>query len=144
MRLTGGAADVEVMPAGPRLFVFRFARLSVKIAAARFTLTPDAERARIAVTRGEVQVDWPGGHQMVAAGEAASFPPAHDRHVLARLRSRFRAQAARREYAAAYRSLVAAPGVAEHSPEDLLLAADAARLSGHPAESVPYFQRLLR
>jgi transmembrane sensor len=59
-------------------------------------------------------------------------------------RLRFRQQVAQRQYAAAYRSLVAAPGMADHSAEDLMLAADAARLSGHPAEAVPYLQKLLR
>jgi transmembrane sensor len=59
-------------------------------------------------------------------------------------RLRFRQQVAQRQYAAAYRALVATPGVADNSAEDLMLAADAARLSGHPAESMPYFQKLLR
>jgi transmembrane sensor len=59
-------------------------------------------------------------------------------------RLRFRQQVAQRQYAAAYRSLVAVPGMADHSAEDLMLAADAARLSGHPAEAIPYLQKLLR
>jgi TolA-binding protein len=63
---------------------------------------------------------------------------------IASARALFRKQVARREYAAAYRSLVAAPEVADTSAEGLMLAADAARLSGHAAESVPYFRRLLR
>jgi transmembrane sensor len=63
---------------------------------------------------------------------------------IASARALFKKQVARREYAAAYRSLVTSPEVAEASAEGLMLAADAARLSGHAAESVPYFRRLLR
>ena len=70
--------------------------------------------------------------------------PALRAHGASAPRARFRSQVARRDYAGAYRSLVAAPGVAEHSAEDLMLAADAARLSGHPAAAVPYLRRLLR
>jgi transmembrane sensor len=63
---------------------------------------------------------------------------------IASARALFKRQVAHRQYAEAYRSLVAAPGVADASAEGLMLAADAARLSGHAAESVPYFRRLLR
>ena len=78
-----------------------------------------------------------------AAVEEPSEAPRARRAGAPVTRSRFRAQVARRDYAGAYRSLVAAPGVVDHSAEDLMLAADAARLSGHPASAVPYLRRLL-
>jgi transmembrane sensor len=59
------------------------------------------------------------------------------------LRTRFREHASKGDYAEAYRALVAAPQVVDNTAEDLLLAADAARLSGHPSQAVPYLQRLL-
>jgi len=38
----------------------------------------------------------------------------------------------------------AGPSAVRDDTADLLLAADAARLSGHPAEAVPYLERVLR
>ena len=86
---------------------------------------------------------WPGGSDVAGPGTSAWFPPS-DRETLTALRLRFHAHAARRDYPAAYRTLVSAPGVIGNSAEDLMLAADAARLSGHAAEAVPYLERLLR
>jgi transmembrane sensor len=59
-------------------------------------------------------------------------------------RARFRALATRGRYAEAYRVLTGAPGVVDSGAEDLMLAADAARLSGHPAEATPYLERIVR
>ena len=61
----------------------------------------------------------------------------------ATLRGRFREHASRGEYAEAYRALAAAPQSVDNTAEDLLLAADATRLSGHPQQALPYLQRLL-
>jgi transmembrane sensor len=153
LRLIDGPAAFEVREAPGRSFVVRLTRIEVKILAASFVLTPDGDRAQLRVTAGRVQVDWPGGTGTVGPGAPVWFPPSLTEATPARkadapagvssLRSRFRAQAARHDYAAAYRSLVSAPGVAQQSAEDLMLAADAARLSGHPAEAVPYLRHLL-
>jgi transmembrane sensor len=51
--------------------------------------------------------------------------------------------AKQRDYQSAYRILKATPSAVGVSSADLLLAADVARLSGHPAEAVPYLERLL-
>jgi transmembrane sensor len=152
--LAGGPAAFDVPSAPARSFVVKLARVEIAIAAARFVLTPAGDRVQVAVASGDVKVSWPGGADTVSGGATAFFPPeaATERPASAvspepkvvGLRSQFRLQVARRQYAAAYRSLIAAPGVAEHSAEDLMLAADAARLSGHPGESLPYFRRLLR
>jgi transmembrane sensor len=94
------------------------------------------------------QAPAPPAARLLAAPAAAARAPAvkvaRVDPKIAGERQRFREQVAHRQYAAAYRALVAAPGMADHSAEDLMLAADAARLSGHPAEAVPYFQKLLR
>jgi transmembrane sensor len=162
VELAGGAAAFEVPARPARTVVVRTARVEVAILAAKFDLGPLGERVRVSVGEGEVAVTWPGAGApaKVRAGEEAVFPPsvadepaeapaeAIAEEPRAREgaleRSRFRMQVARRDYAGAYRSLVAAPGVADHSAEDLMLAADAARLSGHPAAAVPFLRRLLR
>lgn len=162
LELSGGPAAFDVPARAARTVVVRTARVEVAILAAKFDLTPVGERVRVSVGEGEVAVTWPGADApaKVRAGEGSVFPPAAPPAAVvavpaeepppaepgarAGARSRFRLQVARRDYAGAYRSLVAAPGVAEHSAEDLMLAADAARLSGHPAAAVPFLRRLLR
>lgn len=52
-------------------------------------------------------------------------------------------QAERGDYARAYALISAAPEPVADDVQDLLLAADAARLSGHAAEAVPYLQRVV-
>jgi transmembrane sensor len=57
----------------------------------------------------------------------------------------WRRLAERGQYEEAQRALrKAGPGAVRDDTAELLLAADAARLSGHPAEAVPYLQRVLR
>ena len=150
--LSDGPAAFEVPARAGRTVVVTVARFEVAILAARFVLRPADERLEVTVSEGDVAVSWSGGHARVKAGETVALPAALEQPPEAlraragtpEQRSRFRAQVARRDYAGAYRSLVAAPGVVDHSAEDLMLAADAARLSGHPATAVPYLRRLLR
>jgi transmembrane sensor len=157
LELSGGPARFDIPARRARTVVVRTARVEVAILAAKFDLSPMGERVRVAVGEGEVAVTWPGAGVPVTmrAGADAIFPPPvgttetlapapAPARAGALARSRFRMQVARRDYAGAYRSLVAAPGVADHSAEDLMLAADAARLSGHPAAAVPFLRRLLR
>jgi transmembrane sensor len=146
--LSDGPATFEVRSHARRTVVVHVARVEVAILASRFELAPAGEHVNVTVAEGEVAVSWPGGQATVKGGEAAVFPPVASAETsVARGPSpghaRFRSQIARRDYAGAYRSLVATPDVAEHSAEDLMLAADAARLSGHPASAVPYLRRLL-
>jgi transmembrane sensor len=56
----------------------------------------------------------------------------------------WREQAGRGEYDAAYEVIEAEPAVVRDVPADLLLAADVARLSGHPKEALRYLRELTR
>ena len=59
--------------------------------------------------------------------------------------SSWRPLAERGQYEEAQKALrKAGPSAVRDDTADLLLAADAARLSGHPAEAVPYLERVLR
>jgi hypothetical protein len=152
LALSGGGATFAVPARGRREVVVKMARFEVKILAAAFRLAPAGERAQLDVTLGSVDVSWPGGHAVVPAGTSAVLPPEEEasapqaapKHDDARAqRAHFLMQVAKRDYAGAYRSLVSTPSVADHSPEGLLRAADAARLSGHPAAAVPYYERVV-
>jgi transmembrane sensor len=159
LALSGGAASFAVPPRGRREVVVTMARFEVKILAAAFTLAPVGERVNVDVAEGSVDVIWPGGHTVVPGGSsallplesaaaeapeepAAATPPRNDGDGRAS-RARFLMQVAKRDYAGAYRSLVKTPSVADHSPEGLMRAAEAARLSGHPAAAVPYYERVV-
>jgi transmembrane sensor len=163
--LGDGPASFDIRPRAARRVVVKTSRFEVTILSAKFDLVPAGARAKVSVSQGEVAASWPGGHAQVKAGETAVLPREGPRELpdegppemledapeAPRARAgtpepntRFRALVAHRDYAGAYRSLVAAPGVADHSAEDLMLAADAARLSGHPGAAVPYLRRLLR
>lgn len=164
LTLEEGGASFDVPARGMRAVIVKVARFEVAILAAKFDLTPElpadlsptGERLKVSVSEGRVDVRWPEGSTEVRAGEIVSLPPPAaeaprapevepapaNAHVAQR--SRFRAEVARRDYVAAFRSLERAPTLADQSSEDLMLAADAARLSGHPAAAVPYLRRLLR
>lgn len=55
----------------------------------------------------------------------------------------FRDQVGRKDYAAAYRTLSEQPSVVGNSVADLMLAADVARLTGHPDRAIVYLQRVV-
>ncbi len=84
----------------------------------------------------------------VAQASAAPEPPA-DKAVAAvapaAADNDWRTLAARGEFEAAFAALVAGGSgqTVQDDPEDLLLAADAARLSGHPEAALPYLDRVL-
>ena len=56
----------------------------------------------------------------------------------------YRARVVQRDYQGAYTLLARHPALAGDTVGELLVAADVARLSEHPAEAVPYLQRILR
>jgi transmembrane sensor len=59
-------------------------------------------------------------------------------------RGRFLAHTANHEYAQAYALIERSPDVVGNTANDLLLAADAARFSGHPAEATKFLERIAR
>lgn len=59
-------------------------------------------------------------------------------------RQMYRSHVARRDYPGAFAVLSHNPVLAGDTVEELLVAADVARLSNHPAQAVPYLQRILR
>jgi transmembrane sensor len=148
-----GAASFTVPARAHRAVVVKTTRVEVTILAASFKLAPEGDGARIDVASGSVDVTWPGGgHATLGAGASEVVPtpapaavaPEAPAPAEAPKREKFLLRVAHRDYAGAYRMLVANPSLADHSPEGLLRAADAARLSGHPAASVPYYERVLR
>ena len=171
LRLTAGRGEFDVVPDPGRTFTVHVDGIVVRVLGTRFRVEREDRGAYVSVYRGKVEVGWPGGERVLAQGQTARFPeevaapqalpeaegtrevepvapvlPAEEisRPAAPASRARFRALATRGRYAEAYRVLTGAPGVVDSGAEDLMLAADAARLSGHPAEATPYLERIVR
>ncbi len=122
------------------------------------------------MSRGRVAVEWPGDDAVLEAGEEGSFPPPEgaiarepeeptavaeleepaDPAPVRRQAERpssasppdWRALAERADFHAAFEALAAGAAPEADDPSDLMLAADAARLSGHPTEAVDYLREV--
>jgi transmembrane sensor len=112
-----------------------------------------ADRLEVAVEEGWVQVRVGGANTGIAAGERQQFPVLsrvsameEPRRTVADLApSSWRALAENGRYDEAHTALKrAGPYAVRDVAADLLLAADAARLSGDPAAAVPYLERVVR
>jgi len=169
LALAAGSGDFEVTPNPARSFVVVAGNVSVRVVGTQFRVERAAERVRVAVSRGKVEVRWPGGNTFLIAGESRWFPPeagpieappaavsaalpsaasaepsAVPAAQAALVRGQFLAHSRRGEYAAAYALIADNPSALGSSAEDLMLAADAARLSGHPEQASGYLKRLLQ
>lgn len=165
LELAAGQARFDVQRRPTRVFRVRAGEVTVEVLGTSFAVEREAERAHVAVRRGRVAVSWPGGRTELAAGEAGWFPrsapssapiaPAADA-ASARREPPNRASARKRESAEgwreraeqgdferAYRLMDATRAAVADDVEELLLAADTARLSGHPLAALPYLRRVV-
>jgi len=162
-----GTSRYAVIPKPARTFEVRAGSVTVTVVGTEFVIQRRGDATWVAVDRGKVRVAWGAGDDaraLLGAGDSGLFPPPagatpvpapHDiNDVSARyergpgpaqhgIRS-YRAQVARRDYQAAYAALSHEPTLAGDTVEELLVAADVARLSDHPGQAVPYLQRILR
>jgi transmembrane sensor len=157
-----GSARYWVRSNPARAFEVRSGSVTVKVVGTEFTVERRANDTRVEVLQGKVSVAWGASEPeaLLAAGESGVFPPnkpaapaalaapepeaetpATRQREAARV---YGAHVARRDYRGAFALLSRNPALAGDSVEELLVAADVARLSNHPAEAVPYLQRILR
>jgi transmembrane sensor len=168
--LRAGSAQFAITPNPARRFVVHAGVADVTVLGTQFTVTRDAARVRVAVTRGRVSVSYVGGSSLLTDGESNWFPRAepHEPPPLADAppvvtgsaplprapasevpeqhmeRRRYIEQASRGEYGEAYAAIERRPDVVGDDASDLLRAADAARFSGHPVEATRYLERVVR
>jgi transmembrane sensor len=156
-----GASRYSVVPNPDRTFVVRSGSVTVTVVGTEFVVERRAETTWVEVFRGKVSVSWGDDQTFLATGESGIFPrgsaptavddgtagrdevdakTAHGPHATQVYRSRV----ARRDYRGAYAVLSRNPALAGDTVEELLVAADVARLSNHPSEAVPYLQRVIR
>jgi transmembrane sensor len=150
--LASGAATVEVIPNRPRSFTLRAGDVTVAVIGTVFRVERSAEQTQVAVERGHVSVSWAGGSQELRAGERGTFPPSSasdsvppsDSDEPSRAGDRSWKQLAKAgDYNAAYRAFQQQSQPLQRV-EELMLAADSARLSGHATEAIPHLSRVYR
>lgn len=144
--LAAGAADFEVSKLPQREFVVVAGPVRVRVVGTRFRVERVGERTRVSVSEGKVEVQYGDARDYLEAGESRFFPSQEPPKTEARAgggtRARFLELARGGEFKAAYQVMSQNPAVVGASAEDLMLAADAARLSSHPEEAVRYLKRV--
>lgn len=171
LRLLAGGAHFSVIPDHERQFLVDAGNVQVAVLGTVFDVEhavgAGAARVRVAVVEGRVQVTAADGVHFVGAGEAAWFGDAGvlpvepeavaDEHVRAPRSHRathkdlgalgakasWRSLSQEGDYELAYSSL-SSGAVVEDDPAALMDAADAARLSGHPAAAIGYLRRVVQ
>jgi transmembrane sensor len=158
VRLLSGHARVDVVPRKERAFRVQCGDVTVEVLGTAFEVLREGARTRVSVLRGRVAVHAPGGSSQLSAGEVGWFPKppaetapqpeAAEPALAARVASKHRdsgwqAQAERGDYRRAYELMPGSPERVSDDVQELLLAADAARLSGHPAQAVPFLRRVI-
>jgi len=150
--LRAGAARFSVPHDATRPFVVAAGDVMVEDLGTTFTVRyVAADQLNIAVEEGRVRVRTRDTDTEVSAGSTLQVPVSRMGKVAQRPQrssgvvASWRPLAERGQYDEAQRMLrKAGPSAVRDDTADLLLAADAARLSGHPAEAVPYLERVLR
>jgi transmembrane sensor len=156
-----GTSRYSVVPNADRTFEVHSGSVTITVVGTEFVVEQRGETTWVEVVRGKVAVSWGDEHAFVAAGESGAFPRASasgtaEEAALGRdegdapsargphATQVYRSRVARRDYRGAYAVLSRNPALAGDTVEELLVAADVARLSNHPSEAVPYLQRIIR
>jgi transmembrane sensor len=151
-----GAARFEVVPDHDRQFRVRIDTVTVTVLGTIFAVDRGEQSVHVAVTRGKVRVDAPGATVFLEAGQEGDYPfaaaaapaspsaaPAIPPASAAPATESWRSLARRGRHRDAYALMQGLRPKQVKDAEELLAAADVARLSGHPREAVPFLERVL-
>jgi len=167
-----GSGRYTVVPNPDRTFEVRSGAVTVTVVGTEFLVDQRAEGTWVEVFRGKVRVAWGVDQAIVGEGESGIFPRSPsagwepDRPLTSpsaaeapivepdellppsahapKEKQAYRSRVARHDYRGAYAVLARHPTLAGDTVEELLVAADVARLSDHPSEALPYLQRVIR
>jgi transmembrane sensor len=164
-----GAAHFDVIHDPARLFRVVAGGVTVEVIGTAFMVELRPAGARVAVDRGRVRVRWADQIRMLSAGEAAVFDdsgspegaldeltdegpqdgggvavPSASTGLRRASPGEWRSLAHDGDFSKAYDALRGeGPGAVRDEPNELLLQADVARLSGHPDQAVAPLRRVL-
>jgi transmembrane sensor len=161
--LQRGSGHFEVTSNPKRRYRVRAGEVEVEVLGTAFDVERRAGGARVRVNHGVVRVGWPSGGATLRAGESGVYPPpapatevipAQPTQIATPEPAAQQAKRVPREREQAWRDLARAGkhqeafgSLGKQPVEDLaglLLAADAARLSGHPREAARYLEHLVQ
>ena len=159
VQLLKGAYRFDVTRSKERTFRVEMGEVAVEVMGTSFTVDRENDRVGVHVLEGRVRVLSSGRPRVLSANdelwlplqggaeaehdpEPAALPPPTKLRPLPPAES-WKRHAAQGNYARAFGELERA-AVKPKGPQDLMLAADAARLSGHPREATRYLQGVLR
>jgi transmembrane sensor len=158
IELVAGAGTFHVVEDRARLFRVTRGVLRVEAFGATFACARSDQRVRVEVFDGSLRVAWDDEQRELHAGDRGVFPPdapprppapaiepLRPRSHVARVTDKsWRDLADDGDYERAFSALQAAgvPAVRD-VPDELLLAADVARLSHHPADAIAPLRRIL-
>ncbi len=151
-----GKFDFEVAYQPQRSFEVRAGEVTTTVLGTAFSVGLEGKKTRVAVVRGEVHVSWPGNVVELREGMSGTFPQDAAPPILddasgsaieetkpdnRRSRPDWRRHTRAGEFGQAA-AIIEKVGVVKDTVEDLLLAADAMRLSGKPAKALPYLEQV--
>ncbi|MEO7092397.1 MAG: FecR domain-containing protein, partial [Polyangiales bacterium] len=162
VELVKGSAHFEVSKHPERVFRVEAGAVTVEVLGTGFIVERLGDGARVAVEHGRVKVQWGAGSTILGDGEGSTFPPAAPATSTtiagpspsatvapsappSGSKTTWKALAHEGEFDKAYAALKIEGGAtAVHDDAgELLLAADVARLSHHPADSVVHLRRVV-
>lgn len=166
LELEQGDGHFHVTSRPERSFVVRAGNVTIEVVGTEFDVAIRGARTRLAVSQGVVRVDWAHASANLGAGAQGWFPPDDQARPVessppsggyrpteaatpasarrgADPRQSYREQIDRNDYSAAFSTMDRDPAVVGTSVPELMLAADVARLGGHPARAIPYLQRVV-
>jgi transmembrane sensor len=157
LELERGQGHFEVTPNPKRRYRVRAGQVEIEVLGTGFDVERRADGVRVHVNHGLVRVGWSAGAATLRAGDSGLFPPptaASSPEVAKPEPAAPQLKRTQREREQPWRSLARAGkhqeafGSLGQQPVDdlagLLLAADAARLSGHPREAADHLQHLIQ
>jgi len=166
LRLESGTARFSVTPNPSRPFRVLARDVTVTVLGTIFSVGIDAQSVTVSVERGRVRVNAPNGARELTVGQSGTFPSENRAQpqnageplpvtelptiessrpaVAPAAQPSWRSLAKDQSYSAALARLTAeGPNAVRDTPEDLLLAADVARLGGRPDKAVALLQRVI-
>ncbi|HEX6277169.1 MAG TPA: FecR domain-containing protein [Polyangiaceae bacterium] len=157
LKLESGSAKFSVAPDPARPFRVLARDVTVTVLGTVFDVSIERSGVRVSVERGRVRVDSSSASRELSPGESAFFgdglaAPAKQPAAAAPAAAlpvapagpSWRALAQDGDYSAALARLTSeGPSAVRDAPEDLLLAADVARLGGQPARAVAPLERVV-
>jgi transmembrane sensor len=152
LSLARGRGRFEVTRRPARPFVVRAGEVTITVVGTVFTVERVADRVGVSVERGTVRVDWGVGSALLRKGESGWYPPllisapnGRAGTEEKRTPSPHVGTADRTPVLASSRGGASAPESPKvESAEDLLVAADSARLAGHADQGADLLRKLLR